>query len=55
MLSPNAVGMSLVGASAVGDVSGGGRGPKFECYADKMREIGWFLLLYLVCVLCQSA
>ena len=34
------------------------RGPKLECYADKMREIlpmiGWLLLLYLVCVLCQS-
>ena len=38
-----------------------GRGPKLEHYADadKMREIlpliGWLLLLYLVCVLCQSA
>ena len=35
------------------------RGPKLECYADKMREmlpkIGWLLLLNLVCVLCQSA
>ena len=35
------------------------RGPKLEHYGDKMREIlptfGWLLLLYLVCVLCQSA
>ena len=33
------------------------RGPKLEHYADKMREIliGWLVLLYLVCVLCQSA
>ena len=35
------------------------RGPKLELYADKMREIlpiiGWLLLLYLVCVLCQSS
>ena len=34
------------------------QGPKLERYADKMREmlplIGWLLLLYLVCVLCQS-
>ena len=32
---------------------------KLERYADKMREIllkiGWLLVLYLVCVLCQSA
>ena len=35
------------------------RGSKFECQADKMREIvamlGWLTLLYLVCVLSQSA
>ena len=35
------------------------RGAKLERYADKMRgimpKIGWLLLLYLVCVLCQYA
>ena len=35
------------------------RGPNLERYADKMREIlpkiDWLLLLFLVCVLCQSA
>ena len=34
------------------------RGANLECYADKMREVlptfDWLLLLYLVCVLCQS-
>ena len=41
--------------------SGGGqiRGPKFEHQADEMREIkamfGWFIPLYLVCVLSQYA
>ena len=37
----------------------GGRVPKLECYADKIREIaamlGWLTPLYLVCVICQSA
>ena len=36
-----------------------GRGPKLKRNAYKIREIlpkiGWLLLLYLVCVLCQSA
>ena len=42
---------------AVDDVDfGNSRGPKSECYADKMREIvtliDWLILLYLVCILC---
>ena len=39
--------------------SGPPRGCQLEHYADKMiailPKIGWLLLLYLVCVLCQSA
>ena len=35
------------------------RGPKLERYAAKMRDFlpmtSWFLLLYLICVLRQSA